>query len=291
VNAEPKISIHPDSSLLAASVAARLITRLVDVQNERGTATVVLTGGSLGIAGLRAVAESPACSAVDWRKVDFWWGDERFLPAGHPDRNSVQAREALLDRLEVDPSRVHVFGSSDEFPDQDAAAADYAQRLQRAAAAESREAGTADVKQPGEAPADGNGQDPRLPRFDVLLLGVGPDAHIASLFPEMAGIRVKGETVVGVANAPKPPPERISLTLEAINSAQEVWLAVGGSDKAGAVGLALAGAGSVQVPAAGARGRRKTLWLIDQEAAAQLPGRLIDGGDADNDDSERTEQA
>lgn len=267
MNTEPKVSIHPDAGLLAASVAARLITRLVDVQNERGTATVVLTGGTLGIGALRAVAESPALSAVDWSAVDFWWGDERFLPSDHEDRNAVQARAALLDQIGVSAERVHEFGTSDSFRNQDDAAADYAARLQKAA--------------DEEAATGTKLRDPRLPQFDILLLGVGPDAHIASLFPEMAGIRAKGQTVVGVSDAPKPPPERVSLTLEAINSAEEVWLGVAGQDKAGAVGLALAGAGPVQVPAAGARGRRKTLWLIDQEAASQLPGRLIDTGEPD----------
>ena len=277
MNAEPKVSIHPDSALLAATVAARLITRLVDIQNERGSATVVLTGGSLGTAALAAVADSPACSAVDWSRVDFWWGDERFLGAADPDRNAVQARQALLGKLGLAESQINEFGSSDDFPDQDAAAADYASRLQDAADAERGQADEAD---------DGEGQDARLPRFDVLLLGVGPDAHIASLFPEMPGIRTKEQTVVGVADAPKPPPLRMSLTLEAVNSAQEIWIAAGGQDKAGAVGLALAGAGPVQVPAAGARGQRKTLWLIDQEAAAQLPGRLIESDDSDDDDTE-----
>lgn len=267
MNAEPKVSIHPDSKLLAASVAARLVTRLVDVQNERGSATVVLTGGTLGIGALRAVAESPARSAVDWSSVDFWWGDERFLPAEDPERNAVQARAALLDKLDVSPERVHEFGSADQFGSQDDAAADYAKQLQQAAEKEAAQGIEL--------------RDSRLPRFDILLLGVGPDAHVASLFPEMAGIRTKGETVIGVSGAPKPPPKRVSLTLEAINSAEEVWLGVAGQDKAGAVGLALAGAGPVQVPAAGARGKRKTLWLIDQEAASQLPGRLIDNGESE----------
>lgn len=267
MDSEPKVSIHPDAGLLAAAVAARLVTRLVDVQNERGTATVVLTGGTLGIGALRAVAESPARSAVDWSAVDFWWGDERFLPAGHEERNAVQARSALLDQLDISGERIHEFGSADEFSNQDDAAADYAARLQDAAGK--------------EAALGAKLRDPRLPQFDVLLLGVGPDAHIASLFPEMAGIRTKGRTVVGVSDAPKPPPERVSLTLEAINSAEDIWLAVAGKDKAGAVGLALAGAGPVQVPAAGARGRRRTLWLIDQEAASQLPGRLISNGDGE----------
>jgi 6-phosphogluconolactonase len=277
VTTDPTVSIHPTQASLAAAVAARLITRLVDVQSARGTATVVLTGGSIGTAALQAVADSPARAAVDWANVHFWWGDERFLRADDPDRNAVQARAALLDRIPVDPSKVHEYGTADKFDDENAAAADYAEQLAAAAQAELSDRS---ASHPDSVSASASAQvDPRLPRFDVLLLGVGPDAHVASLFPELAGIRTKGTTTVGVPDAPKPPPQRISLTLEAINTAQEVWLSVSGSDKAGAVGLALAGAGHVQVPAAGARGLRRTLWLIDQDAAQKLPGRLIDHDD------------
>lgn len=257
------VSIHPNVEALTTATAARLITKLVDVQSRRGVATVVLTGGTVGIAVLDAVATAPARVAVDWSRVNFWWGDERFLSADSSDRNAVQAGQALLSRLPVASDRVHPVPSSDEVPSVADAAAAYSRALAAAAAEEKLPAGFDPI-------------DPRLPRFDVLLLGVGPDAHIASLFPEMAGIRTTGETVVSVLDAPKPPPERVSLTLEAINTAEEVWLTVAGEDKAGAVGLALAGAGPVQVPAAGARGRTKTRWLIDQAAASQLPERLLD---------------
>ena len=257
------VSIHPTVEALTTATAARLITKLVDVQSRRGVATVVLTGGTVGIAVLDAVATAPARVAVDWSRVNFWWGDERFLPADSSERNAVQARQALLSRLPVSPHRVHPVPSADDVSSVADAAAEYARALAAAAADEILPEGFESI-------------DPRLPRFDVLLLGVGPDAHIASLFPEMAGIRTTEETVVPVLNAPKPPPERVSLTLEAINTAEEVWLTVAGEDKAGAVGLALAGAGPVQVPAAGARGRTKTRWLVDQAAASQLPERLLD---------------
>jgi 6-phosphogluconolactonase len=265
VSADPRVSIHPDSSVLLAAIAARLITKLVDTQDRYGDATIVLTGGTMGIGTLRAVAESPACRAVDWSKVNVWWGDERFVAEDSPDRNVVQAREALLDQLPLDPSRVHVPGDSDHFKTPDDAAEDYARQLAEAAARE----------HDADASDDRADQPGLLPRFDVLLLGVGPDAHVASLFPEMAGIRETKPTVVGVTNSPKPPPERITLTLPALKSAGEVWMLVAGEDKAGAVGLALAGAGPVQVPAAGARGRNRTLWLIDADAAAQVPENLL----------------
>ena len=110
-----------------------------------------------------------------------------------------------------------------------------------------------------------------MPAFDVLLLGVGPDAHVASLFPEHAGVREEERTVVGVRGAPKPPPVRISLTLPAIRAAREVWLLAAGEDKADAAALALSGADAERAPAAGAYGSSRTVWLLDEAAAAQLP--------------------
>ena len=92
----PVVVVSRDADVLAAAVAARLVTRLVDAQAVRGTASLVLTGGSIGIAALRAVRDSPARLAVDWRRVDLWWGDERFVPADDPDRNERQAREAWM---------------------------------------------------------------------------------------------------------------------------------------------------------------------------------------------------
>lgn len=265
MSVEPRVSIHPDSSVLMAAIAARLITKLVDVQDKHGEATVVLTGGTVGIGTLKAVADSPAAPAVDWSKVNFWWGDERFVAADHPDRNTRQAFAALLSSIPVDPARINQPASSDDFDTPEEAAEDYARRLREAAQAEH----AADM-------SDNRPEEPGvLPRLDVVLLGVGPDAHIASLFPEQGGIREKERTVVGVRNSPKPPPQRISLTLPAINTAAEVWMVVAGEDKAGAVGLALAGANPVQVPAAGPRGTSRTLWLIDENAASRVPRQLV----------------
>lgn len=120
----------------------------------------------------------------------------------------------------------------------------------------------------------------RVPSFDVLMLGVGPDTHVASLFPELPGVRESGRTVVAVRGAPKPPPLRISLTLPAIRAAHEVWLLAAGEDKAEAAEIVLSGAGEVQAPAAGAYGRARTLWLLDEAAASKLPRALYPTGAA-----------
>ncbi|WP_019810587.1 6-phosphogluconolactonase, partial [Saccharomonospora halophila] len=122
------VVVHPDPDVLAAACAARLVTALADAQSRRGRASLVLTGGGTGIAVLEQVRDSPAREAVDWSRVEFFWGDERFVPADDPERNEKQAREALLDHVPVDESRVHPMPPSDgEFgADPDAAAAAYA---------------------------------------------------------------------------------------------------------------------------------------------------------------------
>jgi 6-phosphogluconolactonase len=252
------VVLHRDAALLAAEAAARLVTRLVDAQALRGHAHVVLTGGAVGTATLAALASSPARDAIEWSALDVWWGDERFLPAGHPERNATQARDALLDAVPVDPARVHEMPpSGGTFGDDvDAAAAWYAAQL-------------ADAAGPA-APAG-------VPSFDVLMLGVGPDGHVASLFPAHPGLDTDDRSVIGVRGSPKPPPVRISLTLPAINQARQVWLLAAGPEKAEAVSTALEQAGepaapaSGRLPAAAVHGQRRTLWLLDRSAAAALP--------------------
>jgi 6-phosphogluconolactonase len=109
-----------------------------------------------------------------------------------------------------------------------------------------------------------------VPAFDVLMLGVGEDGHVASLFPGMPAL-FDERAVVGVHGSPKPPPTRLSLTFPSIASAHEVWLITAGVGKAAAVNLAVSGAGPIEIPAAGVHGRQRTLWLLDEAAASQLP--------------------
>ncbi|MFF3321693.1 6-phosphogluconolactonase [Streptomyces sp. NPDC002889] len=250
-----QLVVHRDKELMAQAAAARLITKVVDAQAARGSASVVLTGGRNGNGLLAALSSAPARDAIDWSRLDLWWGDERFLPEGDPERNVTQARAALLDSVPLDPARVHPMPASDGSygSDADAAAAAYAAELAAAAGPEDH------------GP---------VPTFDVMLLGVGPDTHVASLFPEFPAVRETERTVVGVHGAPKPPPTRVTMTLPAIRAAREVWLLAAGEDKAKAVQIALSGAGEIQAPAAGAYGRARTLWLLDSAAASQLPREL-----------------
>jgi 6-phosphogluconolactonase len=249
------VVVHATADLLAKAVAARLVTRLVDAQAARRAASVVLTGGGVGTAVLRELRDNPARDAVDWHRVDVWWGDERFVPAGDPDRNDRQAREALLDAVAIDPARVHPFPASDGpyAGDPEAAAAVYAAEL--AAATRPEDHGP-------------------VPRFDVLMLGVGEEGHVASIFPESPAAYDE-RPVVAVRGCPKPPPTRLTMTFPTIQAATEVWVIAAGEAKAPAAALALSGAGPVQVPAAGARGRARTLWLLDRAAAAKLPPSVV----------------
>ncbi|MFD3947841.1 6-phosphogluconolactonase [Streptomyces sp. NPDC058579] len=259
----PQLVVHRDKELMAQAAAARLITRIVDAQAARGSASVVLTGGRNGNGLLAALSSAPARDAIDWSRLDLWWGDERFLPEGDPERNVTQARAALLDSVPLDPARVHAMPASDGpyGSDVEAAAEAYAAELAAAAGPEHYRSAAAAAGGP-------------VPSFDVLMLGVGPDTHVASLFPELPAVRETERTVVGVHGAPKPPPVRISLTLPAIRAAREVWLLAAGEDKAKAAAIALSGAGEIQAPAAGAYGRSRTLWLLDTAAASELPRDL-----------------
>ncbi|RBY86695.1 6-phosphogluconolactonase [Blastococcus sp. TBT05-19] len=247
----PQIVIEPDADRLAHSVAEALVARLAAAQAVHGTASVVLTGGGIGIAVLERVAglvAEPVREVVDWSAVDFWWGDERFVPAGSDERNERQARKALLDALDLPDFRMHVMPASDAGMTPEEAAEDYVGELREYAA---------------------EGRD--LPRFDVLLLGMGPEGHTASIFPGSPAATDE-RPVVAVRDCPKPPPTRISLGFGAIRSAEEVWLLVSGEEKAPAVARALAGASPVELPAAGVHGTRATRWLLDAAAASSLPG-------------------
>jgi 6-phosphogluconolactonase len=251
--AEKRVVISSDPAALAESVAPRFLSRVAKRVDEGKLAHISLTGGSMGAAVLAAAARNARVERIDWSLVHFWWSDERFVPLGHADRNDRQAREAFLDALAIPAENVHATLGTDEQPDLDAAAAAYADDLARFPGAEGP-----------------------WPSFDVCFLGVGPDGHIASLFPDRSEIQITDRSVVAVRDSPKPPPERITMTRPVINSSKRVWLVLAGADKAAALGLALAGASYASVPAAGAKGRKRTTFFVDQAAAAQVPPDLID---------------
>lgn len=216
-----------------AQAAAGDIVKAIADSSDVGF-RIVLTGGTVGIATLAELAKLR--DQVDWSCVEFWWGDERFLPAGDADRNEVQAQDALLKHLPISADQIHAFPAKSG-QSLIEAGEDFARNF-------------------------GNG----VPRFDLVLLGMGPDGHVASLFPGSQGASI-GRFVVAEANSPKPPPERLSLSFEAINSAAQVWILVAGAEKSMAVSQAIA---VRNLPAAKVHGREVTRWYLDEAAASNL---------------------
>jgi 6-phosphogluconolactonase len=249
--AEPELIVQPDADDLATDVAVRTMSTLAHAQQQRGRAALALTAGSIMEKAWSAIAASPARDSVDWSRVDVFWADERYVPADSADRNDAAANRLLFSKPPFNAARLFPMPTSDSgYPDLDAAAAGYAEQLANARRADD--------------PDD-------LPNFDLLLLGVGPDGHCASLFPEHPGVYDETGLVIAIRNSPKPPPLRISLSFLGLAVANEIWFVAAGIGKAEAVALAWSGAGRVQVPSAGPRGRFRTLWLVDREAAARLP--------------------
>jgi 6-phosphogluconolactonase len=236
----PETLVFESSAELIETARARFVDLVVRAQEARGIASVALTGGSNGIGLLKALAADSG--DICWSRVEIYWGDDRFVPATHPERNSGQAFDALLNHVAVDPSRVHVMAPSDgEFGDDiTAAARDYARLI---------------------------GDDTV---FDVHLLGMGGEGHVNSLFPHTAATAENVLPVVAVTDSPKPPPARVTLTFPVINASREVWFLVSGAEKAEAVAAAHNGASREDWPCAGASGTEGTVWFLDPAAASRL---------------------
>src|SRR5271167_3854116 len=244
----PAIETFTDSDRLVAAAGERLISVVNAAIAARGRALVVLTGGGNGNRLMRYLGAQTG--RIDWAKVHLFWGDERYVTEDDDERNEKQAREALLDHVDIPARNVHAMPASDGEFGNDLAAAALAYEQLLAANAERG--------------------DP-APNFDVHLLGVGPEGHINSLFPDTPAVRETTRMVVDVEDSPKPPPLRITLTLPAIQRSREVWLLVSGAEKAEAVAAAVGGANPVSIPAAGAIGREHTVWFLDTGAAGELP--------------------
>lgn len=236
---EPLVEVQPDAAALATAVAGELLNRLADAQAEGRVPQVVLTGGTIATEVHRQVARLAAGADVDWTRVVLWWGDERFVAPDSEERNAVPAVADLLGPLGA--TQVHQVPSTQDVSDVAAAATGYAESLAA------------------------HGPD----RFDVVMLGIGPDAHVASLFPGHDALATTGQATVAVTDSPKPPPERVSLTFDTLNRTRSVWVVASGEGKAEAVAAGLAPEGTVTAtPARGVRGEDETIWFLDTAAAS-----------------------
>lgn len=230
-----------DATSVADNTAAALISKLQALLATKSEVHLVLTGGTVGIASLAALSANPDRVKVDFTKVHLWWGDERFVASDSPDRNALQAKNSLLKNLELNASKVHEFPSADNGLTLEHAAAEFSAHV-----------------------------DDLKPHFDIVLLGMGPDGHVASLFPGKPEPK-EGLWVIAEADSPKPPPQRLSFTYEALNSADEVWFVVAGADKQDAVAVAM-GDEPEALPVGRVHGKVLTQWFIDSTAGTKVFG-------------------
>ncbi|EWS82798.1 6-phosphogluconolactonase [Brachybacterium phenoliresistens] len=247
----PTDAISADADAVAADAAAHVAARLREAIDARGVAHLVLTGGTVGVKTALALPDALAAAGVDTGALHLWWGDERFVEAGHPDRNDAAVQPAI-EALGLPAHRVHRMPATSDGMSLDESAAWYGQQLDLAG---------------GDAPFRTRGQA----FFDVILLGMGPDGHIASLFPEHPAQQDVSANVIPVRESPKPPAERISLTWPVVNSARHVALLVAGAEKAAAVARGHGEIDPTGTPASAVRGLESTTWFLDEAAAAELP--------------------
>ena len=235
------VRVFDDPASLAAAVASDFLA-VVGAAPSGPVHEIALTGGTIALTVHEAIAAQAAGTDVDWSRVQFWFGDERFVAATSSDRNAVQAREAMLDSLPG--AIVHEIPSIDDVETAQEAADAYAATVR----------------------AEGTGG------FTVAMFGLGPDGHVASLFPGHASLHATEAIAIAELDSPKPPPERVSLTFEALNrQTGQQWFLVSGEEKAEAVARALADDGSVdETPARGLTCENQT-WYLDRAAASRLP--------------------
>ena len=226
---------------VASQAADEIIESLALVLKLKGSAHLALTGGTVGILTLKVLGEKENLKALDFSKVHFWWGDERYVSSDSDDRNAKQARVALLTSLAVPESNIHEFPSTDSGLSVEEARDSFARTL--------------------DAYFVGG-----IPKMDITILGMGPDGHVASLFPER---EIEQGVVVSVEDSPKPPAQRLSLSMDAINNSEKIIFVVSGLDKAEAV-EAVHTNPACELPAAQVEAKGMTLWIVDEAAGASF---------------------
>lgn len=198
-----RLVVLPSRGEVEETVANELRGVIAEAIGARGRANIVVTGGTVGIGTLAALRRVSSVEPIDWHRVHVWWGDERFVAADDVDRNDRQAMDALFAHVDIPAENLHRFPASH---------------------GQSVEDGRDSFRKDNP-----NG----FPTFDVVLNGIGPDGHVASLFPH----RDHGETedVIAIRDSPKPPAERLSLTFRVLNNSHNVWIVAAGEDKAEAI--------------------------------------------------------
>jgi 6-phosphogluconolactonase len=237
----PLETLVDKAMFLGDALAARVAEEGRRALSARGAFTLALPGGSVATTFFPRLARMD----FDWSRADFFWGDERAVPPADPESNYAVARSLWLEPARVPESRVHRMPA--DAPDLQAAASAYEREL-------AARAGTP-------------------PRLDLILLGVGPDGHVCSLFPGHPLLAERRRWVAVVEDSPKPPPRRLTLTLPVLAAAELVVVAALGTSKAEVVREALADKESTLPLALVARQARRAVLLLDPDAAQLIRPR------------------
>jgi 6-phosphogluconolactonase len=246
-----RVTVVSDGSALARAAAERFAEVVADAVAARGMAFVALSGGTTPKQMGRLLADEPYRSRIPWDRLHVFWGDERFVPLGSPESNAGEAKRGFLDLVPIPPQNVHPWDT--EAKSGKEAAAAYEATIREAFAMPSG-----------------------IPRFDLVLLGMGDDGHTASLFPHTDALHVK-EPLAVVNFVPKLDTERLTLTAPILNAGRQILFLAGGPGKAAILARVIEGPENrTELPAQSIRASEPdgTLgWLVDEDAAAKLERR------------------
>ncbi|KAL8534633.1 hypothetical protein ACS0TY_010600 [Phlomoides rotata] len=246
-----KVKVFDTEEDLAVSIAKYAADLSNKISQERDSFTVVLSGGSL-VKSLRKLVEQPYIDSVGWSKWHVFWVDERVVPKDHPDSNYFLAYTEFLSKVPIPAGNVYAIN---EALSAEGAADDYETCLKHLVKTKTLD----------------QSQSTRFPKFDLMLIGMGPDGHIASLFPGHPLVQENEKWVASIKDSPKPPPERISFTLPVINSSANIALVVAGASKAGVVYSALSDVTNSEVlPVQLIAPEGELTWFLDKGAASKL---------------------
>lgn len=241
----PHIIIEPNANRLHNTVAQHLQTLVEQAAAEGRAFTLALAGGSTPRGLYQCLAAPPFDRLIAWQTVKIFFGDERTVAPDHPDSNYRMAKEALLDKVAIAPDRIYRMQGDHIDPVQ--SARDYAEHVEREVAK----------------------HDDGWPCFDLVLLGLGPDGHIASLFPNTAILDVEDQTVAAV-HVPQHDTWRISLTYPVVNHAKHLWLLATGESKANIAAQILDPANTNRYPAQRLAPLGEYRWYLDVASASQI---------------------
>jgi 6-phosphogluconolactonase len=287
--AQRKLEVYKNPETVARAAAQRTLLAILDDLSEHGNGVstpaskplrerydVALTGGSDVLRMLTSMASNPLIDAIDWNRVHFWWGDDRFVAPTDKDRSSWQARERFLNKLVADgklpKGNIHEMAADVRTPEEVAAASDAQNDQLLTEAATSYENELYRELGGGKEQQEDRTQSQPLPAMDLLILGMGPDGHYASLFPGHEEINVNdpARLAVGVSHSPKMPPLRISMTSSMLARSRRTWMLTCGAGKADATARVFAQANNPAYPASFATGTEEFLWFTTPDAIERL---------------------